>query len=148
MIAYMSAMHTSSFHRKRGRYSRWVWGLVVALLVTYGFGMNRHIHVPDSDSAEAGHAHQVEVHLGSGTGILDNAPNSHEDTDWVLLDIDGPGITKKAPASDFVWALFGALLLLCLLLPSDKPRLRFSAVVYPKRKTYYAVYPPSRAPPR
>lgn len=125
-----------------------VWGLVIALAVTYGFGLNRHIHVPAGETETISHAHQAEVHLSNEAGLIDAAPNGHDDTGWILLDIDGPGITKKAPGSDVMLALFGVLLLLCLLRQTDGLRLPLVRVIYRKRKILHSILPPSHAPPR
>lgn len=144
----MSATHARSLSHRRSRHSSSVWALVIALLITYGLGINRHIHVPGSDAVGAEHAHDAEIHVSHGNSIIDDIPNNHDDTDWVLLDLDELGITKKAPGSDVALVLFGALLLLYLLLPTDGRLLPSFVVVSPKRKTYYSVFPPSRAPPR
>lgn len=147
MIANMLAIHSRVFHRQP-RHTASVWALVITLLITYGFGINRHIHVPGSDAAGADHAHQAEIHLEHGNSLIDNTPNEHDDTDWVLLDLDELGITKKAPGSDVALVLFGALLLLYLLFPTEGRRLPLFVVTTSKRKTYHSVFPPTRAPPR
>lgn len=143
-----SIAHTRYFRGGRARHSYSVWGLVIALLVTYGFGINRHIHVPGNSSVDAGHTHQAEMHVGHGDDIIGAPPNVHDDADWVLLDVEGPGITKKAPGPDVALALLGALLLLCLLRPTDGCRLPWFSVADPKRKTFHSILPPSRGPPR
>lgn len=148
MITDMSATRTRFFSNQPNRHIWSVWALVIALLVTYGFGINRHIHVPGSDAAGAEHSHDAEIHVGHGNSLINDTPSDHNDTDWVLLDIDDLGITKKAPGSDVALALFGALLLLYVLLPTNGRRLPRVAVAYPKRKTYHSVFPPTRAPPR
>lgn len=149
IIGNMSVTRTRFFSKRPNRHFWSVWALVTALFVTYGFGINRHIHVPGNEAANAEHAHDAEIHVGHGSSLINDTPGGHDDADWLLLDIDDLGITKKAPGADVAFALFGALfVLLYVLPPTTGRRLPLVAVPSPKCKSYYSVFPPTRAPPR
>lgn len=135
-------------NKRRPYHSHLVWGIVFALVVTYGLGIGHHVHVPQIQALATDHMHAVEVHVGAATELVDSVLNDHADATWFTLDLNGQSITKKTPSADFALILLGALLLLYTLRATNARRIPLSLVVCPKHKSVYSVFPPSRAPPR